>query len=472
MWSGVAGLLAIGLVVLLWANSRRGSDVTFRGRSLRLQVIEAGPEVLEKASLELGTEKTVPLMIDLLSESDSTLKEWRMKLWLKFSPAFRAKHRSWTPVMVLPTQIKVAMAITHIGTEASNTVPALVRLVKKTPFPSSSAFITALSEAGRESAEARRALLELTQTSNPQLTSMVAMELGRFHRGADEIVPALIESMRAQRTMPYNELLALRMLGTKAAPALPEVVRWLADSNGAGNAAAAMTGIGAQSAPALPLLITRAASNQVWAIDCLRQIGPAAFEALPTLRNVAETNRGLVRLMAIAAIGRITGEQAWAAERLAERIDYRPAPGRHETWSPPWNDMRTISIGLGPQETTCWMLGEIGPPARSTVPVLTNVLARTNGWAPIFAARALSMIDSNTTLAVPRLVRVLGDSNDLNVQLAVRVLGEMGPRASAAVPDLERVARRSWRVRREVLAALKKIRPVDAAREPRQRLQP
>jgi hypothetical protein len=450
--------MAAVAVVVLCVTVLRGRQLTYNGRSFERHIELAGSQSIEKAALELGPERTIPLLIEALGRNDGLIKKVRIKLWSKLPASFRQKRVHWTPMPSVSTQYKVATVLMQIGIEASNAVPVLVRLVKTTPYPSSATFIVALGETGRDSRQAREALIMLSSSMNQQLSSLALLELARFPNGVTQIVSMVVSNLESgTASPPHNELLALRMLGTNAASAAPGVLRWLDNPQAKGNAAAALTRLGPGAAVAVPVIGAHA--DEPWAIEALINIGPAASNALPALTNVMRRSYGVTRLLAIAAIGRITGDQGWSGHTIAFHLNRREtfSVGPH-TWSPPWNDMRNISIGLGQEELACWLLGELGPFGRAGVPALTNLLAKTNGWTPIFAARALWMIESNSTLTVPPLVTALNSPrSDIPPQLAARVLGEIGPAAKVAAPDLQRARSRSWKVRREATEALRKI---------------
>jgi HEAT repeat protein len=77
-----------------------------------------------------------------------------------------------------------------------------------------------------------------------------------------------------------------------------------------------------------------------------------------------------------------------------------------------------------------------------------------------FAAEALWKITGKTDVAVPTLVEVLGDANDVEARLlAARVLGRIGPRATQAVPALEKARNDKYDLVREfAVEALQRIK--------------
>lgn len=110
-------------------------------------------------------------------------------------------------------------------------------------------------------------------------------------------------------------------------------------------------------------------------------------------------------------------------------------------------------------------LGEIGPPARSAVPLLAEILAQPENAFKWETIEALGSIHASPDLAVPALTRCLKDTNPRFYVPAAASLAKFGPDALAAVPDLVKLATNDdAAVRNASLWALRAIDPKSAGK--------
>lgn len=80
------------------------------------------------------------------------------------------------------------------------------------------------------------------------------------------------------------------------------------------------------------------------------------------------------------------------------------------------------------------VLGELGPDAKETVPVLIRLLKQRNKWLRVGSLNALKEIGSVEEAAIPILIEVLGRRDFPNRSLVVEVLAILGPKAKSAIP--------------------------------------
>lgn len=438
----------------------------YKGRSFRRVIEMSGPQEIEQAVSELGIEATLPDLIHALKDNDSFIKKIELKVWPALPRSFKSKHLEWMPMPADSTRSKVHSALIYIGPQAEATIPILIRQARKMPFPQNGSILAAISEAGRNSPAAFEYLMEAARDPDERVRSLAALDLSYFTSCADAIVPLLTSNMLAATSAPLNEMHALSMLGTNAAPAAPVVIRFLNENGKPGNWLTALRHAGPGASVAVPALTRLAASNNPLAIEALMNIGPGAREALPVLSNIVANNVGLTRSLAVAAIARVTENPSSAIPDLIDGLQGRWGKrGSEPNWSSPWNDSRLMSIGLNRRETAAWLLGEFGPAGHDAVPALSDALEERNaGWLSLFAARALWLIESNSTLVLPRLMRTLETKNTQEIQIAVRILGEIGPQAAPAEPILRTLRTNEWSrtgsawvIRREINNALRRI---------------
>lgn len=157
---------------------------------------------------------------------------------------------------------------------------------------------------------------------------------------------------------------SLGRLGPRAAPAVPALVDFLAeaDSNlGSPHQASvgALKGIGPEARPALvAALAAPQARTRQGAVEALLQMGPASREAVPAIAKLLEDADVAVRLAAAEAVWRLDRRPQTAvaaATRVLREAGKGPAAGLE----------RAKSV---------YLLGEVGPEARSTTPALLDLL--------------------------------------------------------------------------------------------------
>ena len=108
-------------------------------------------------------------------------------------------------------------------------------------------------------------------------------------------------------------------------------------------------------------------------------------------------------------------------------------------------------------------LGNIQPPPKDAVPVLTALITSRNPKAPISAARALGNMGVAALPAAPALVELLESKSDVDTRTeAAEALGKIGPKAAAtAVAPLTKAAESDqWpKVRKASFEALGEMGP-------------
>jgi HEAT repeat protein len=112
-------------------------------------------------------------------------------------------------------------------------------------------------------------------------------------------------------------------------------------------------------------------------------------------------------------------------------------------------------------------LGDLGRAAQPSVPALIHAaLWDEDPAVRVEAAMALWKIDRKGPLVIPALIEALANNNELICWIAADYLGQIGPEARQAVPALQQVLRRPFKmalIRKGVALALERIDPQAAA---------
>lgn len=277
------------------------------------QLIQLGPKAKEAA----------PAMVEALTNSAFLTHEWALRQKGAVDPLVEAHadslNRHWA--------IQVLQAI---GSASPVVVPALVQTLhapRRGPEP---------DESGYRAAEALR-IISLSDTN---------------------VLPAVIAKLESDPESPEakNSIQVLDGIGAGASAAVPLLIRLLEHTNACAEVVSALCTIGSNSAPAVPALLQHYErlrgddhfAERKWIVITLGRIGPGASQAVPMLNGLISRNQQ--RLDVARALWRIDPQFAQTA------------------------------INTAVQELRFWnidailLLGEIGPAAKSTVPLLLQKL--------------------------------------------------------------------------------------------------
>ncbi len=170
------------------------------------------------------------------------------------------------------------------------------------------------------------------------------------------------------------------------------------------------------------------------AIAVLTDAGPAAREAVPRLEALLKDEHRHVRIHAALALWRIAAQTKPAIAVLTEALRDPDAPHRAEM--------------LG-------KLGELGPAAASSAPVVLSLLSDADPSVRTQAGMAMQRFGA---AAVPSVLPLLDGADPRVRRSACHALGLLGPSAKDAVPKLAALVKDAdAEVRQEVLAALGRI---------------
>jgi hypothetical protein len=149
----------------------------------------------------------------------------------------------------------------------------------------------------------------------------------------------------------------------------------------------------------------------------LGDLGPAAVDALPEVREALNHEEPIVRVHAARALFRIAGaaESANSAEAALPAL--------------------RAALGTYAETTALAALADFGPAGAELAGVLPELMGADDDWTAVRAAIAHWRITGDAGPVVPVLMEH-AEPGDCGIE-AVRRLGEIGPDAAAAVPLLQ-----------------------------------
>ncbi|MFD0201883.1 MULTISPECIES: hypothetical protein [Saccharothrix] len=211
-------------------------------------------------------------------------------------------------------------------------------------------------------------------------------DIGHVVRSLGPLAVGLLPLVRARLRRDSCRgglLLALGELGEAAAPAVPDIVRYLPESG---------------------------------SLNALRALGAHATRAARPLRRLLDHDRDWIAIAAAAALWRVEGDADRVLPTLLSRLDH---PSALE------------------------LIAELGPAAAPHLPALRTLLDRLdpNGWYVVHVAEALWRAAGDAEAALPLLTAAWHNHVHIRVRVA-RCLAEMGHAAAPAAPLLrEELAR-------------------------------
>lgn len=290
-------------------------------------------------------------------------------------------------------------------------------------------------------------------------------------------VPALVEAINnagsGQGEVFRAAASALRQIGR---PAVPALIRALPQARGRAQAAFARLLGDSRSAEVVPVLISALRDEETVvrraSAFALGRIGPRAAAAVPALMTVLSDPQPRVRSAAVRGLRRLgprAKEALPRAVRLLKDEDRMVRSGAAGLLAE-FSDRQTrfavpaLIAALGDDYTyvrtrSAEALASIGPSAQAAVRPLIKILDRASSDRAdlIAAGRALAQIDREAAIAP--LIRTLSSRFAYVRSQTARTLGQLGPKATAALPALERATKdRDPSVAKAAAAAIAKIK--------------
>jgi HEAT repeat protein len=297
------------------------------------------------------------------------------------------------------------------------------------------------------------AAFELAFKSNPEgpeggLASPLQKVRFTAKQEADLLVPILVKGLKAtSESARVGSAGILANLGDAAEPALPALIAALDDpaADVRREVMRALAHFGPKSAAAVPALARLLPTEEdYWRLSfALEHIGPAAHEAMPVLlRTAKETEDGEKRKELLDAAVKIDPKNPELIPMLVAILD-AAKEAKVENAESDENEREKVDERVFAVAT----LGEIGPSAINTLPMLKKVMLEDSYLEPRMAAMIaiIEIAPMEGPDLVPVMVRAVSDwgSSDRYRpgEVVAQLLGRIGPAASPAViPTLRKLA--------------------------------
>ncbi|MGE3806225.1 MAG: HEAT repeat domain-containing protein, partial [Gemmataceae bacterium] len=389
-------------------------------------------------------------------------------------------------------------AIGELGPKAEEAIPALIEAMKKRDNVGLGTMVKGRDDGYAPNSTRESAVWALLQIGPKGKEALARSGLTILLEGLKDKDPSVRD----------HTLTALGQLGPLAKPAIPEMVRCLADPSTSVSHSAqfALQSVGPEAAPAVlaclksdDAKVRRAAGRTIrWMRDL----------PVEPLIEALRSDDPYVRYSAAQALFSLGPQAKPAAAELIKRLSDRElvkAADQHYAEYTVVDTLAAIGVGAVPELTSALQsdelavrsgaaraLGKIGPPAKSAAPALIKLLddkfvgvsleaacalVRVGGdpdrpmkllgellkhevtavrW---HAADACRRIGSKAAPAIPALIQALKDSEAAVRRQAAQALEVQGEAARAAVPELTRLLEDDEFVRRDAARALEAIGP-------------
>jgi len=276
-------------------------------------------------------------------------------------------------------RMKALDAVEALGPGARAAIPALMRALKNDE--TNSPFVaTALGAIDTEGISTP-ALIEALRSESPEMRRFAAFGLSRMGRKAAAAEKALHDGLR-------DGDLAARIAAAEA--------HW--SISGKADEAVDVLRSVLQASPDWPV--------PMWAASALAEMGLAAKAAVPELIACLKSDTGYVASYAAEALGKIGPEAASAAPALAAQLEKHDDDygrvciaralwrvNRSEKSLPVLRDVLQYSRYSTALSEAAEAVGEMGPMARNTVPLLRPLLENRDSSVRKAAAKALGQIE-------------------------------------------------------------------------------
>lgn len=443
----------------------KDADPTVRRRAVKAIIaIRPGPKVMIPLFIKLmedsdpgvhvrvlnafaeAGEAAVPGLIETL-ENDN-VAYWACIVLREMGPA----AKDATPALAKKLQDprpeirrEAVLALGAIGEGANAVVAQIAATLSDEHTRTAATFV--LGELGKIPADAETQVRANAKSEDEFLSTVSLWALTRVHPEDKDLRRQTTEKI-VERLMdqdPYVRVAAARALA--ALPPAPEITLPIlekalrdADATTVHHALDALASLGAPAVPRLVDILEKYKELRVHVVYTLGQMGPAAAPAADALAKLAGDEDVHLATEAALALAKIGPGAKCAVPALSAALQ-KEGTNAH-------------AIVLA--------LGDIGPDAAATEPLLLKGMASKNSSLAVIAAWAFTQTQPRSAKtaakAIPVLVAGLTDPLRETRKVAAEALGDLGPLAREAVPALQKATIDDAKAVREAAAkALKAI---------------
>lgn len=456
----LAGIAVLGLVIAVVLSTGGPPEPTVKGVTLTewLRKTSSRQEVGEGVA-EAGP-AAIPYLIQHVEAKETRWTTAYGRFWPRL-PDFLQK-RLPRPRNLDLIRENALQALREFGGEAKPALPSIIAYLTGTNAPfRKSVTMEAVLSIDRNDPEVAAAFRRFMADPGMRDSATAAIYYTTYY--PDGIISSFLPIELGNSTKPpFNELLAISVMGADAAPAVATLVDGLNDpeirqGNLKGNLLTAISGTGPAAAPAIPALLGMLESSNArergMIAKTLMNMGPVAAAAEQHIGGLLDDEDAGVRAIAAAALVTIGASRDRAIPVLIDCLTNRTSRG--SVGISPIRRYGLDHYGFNTPMTTAWLLGELAPHSEDALPVLKDVLLGDHpGWLKVVVARSIWKLEGDGELVLPVFRTALGDrANEVRV-IACVTLGEMGAVARPAIPDLEAACKLSLNTRSAALEAI------------------
>jgi HEAT repeat protein len=353
-------------------------------------------------------------------------------------------------------------------------VAELLRALKSTDTAERIRAISELGSHRERAASAVAPLAELLKDKSAAVRAHAAQALGEIGAPAKTVIPALAELLKdaepAVRRQAVQALVAIRPGPQVAVPIFVKLLE-AADPAIKVRVLQAMADAGPAAVPGLIEALKNEKAAH-WACLVLRELGPAAKDAAPTLVSMLRTARPEMRREIILTLAAMDSAAAAATPQIAASLD-----DEHTAVAATYALAR---IGRMPAEAevkirnnsrskdtmlatvSMWALAKIHPEDKrlhaQAAELLIARLKDEDPFVRVAAARALAALPPAPEIMVPLWEKTLKDADETTVHHALDALAALG---APVVPRLL-IGLQNEKLRPHILQVLRQIGPAAA----------
>ncbi len=331
-----------------------------------------------------------------------------------------------------------------------------------------------LAGQGAKAAEAVKPIEGLLKDKSAKVRAHALLALGQIGAAAKDSVPAMAASLKdPDENVRRTALLAIRAIHPGPKVMVPILGKLLEDADPAiqGRICNAIAEAGAEAVPGLIEALTNEKAA-FWALIILRDIGPAAKEAVPAITEKLKDKRPEIRREAVLTLGAMGSEAAAPAvpqiAALLSGADEHAGTAATfvlgELGQIPKDVEATIRANTKSKDqmlstASLWALAKVHPEdkqlRKETAEVLVARLKDKDQFVRVGAARALASLPPAPEITAPIWENAMKDADETTVRYAMDALAALG---APAVPRLID-ALRFEKFRADVAYALGRIGP-------------
>jgi HEAT repeat protein len=366
-------------------------------------------------------EAIVPALTDALAGGTEPGKERAAKALERLGPGARAEAARLLVGRLRDPEhspsLNAGLALAKLGKEGL--VPLRAALKHRSEGVRSRAAFCL----GQMRAEAREAVPDLAgrlKDGNLEVRVEAALALRRVGDGKVDVLPTVLEGLRGRGYIRLATAHGLRELGPEAEKAIPTLRALLADKDRYARSAA-LHGLIVVGPPSIPMLVKALepgpAVVRTGALGALAGMGPKARPALGAVRAVLNDPDQGVKVGAGWALYKIEGKAEPAVRALTEQLKDANMFRRHNA---------------------AGFLGRMGPDGAAAIPALRAALR--DKKAGVSSSAVCDALSRMGPAAVPVLIEALGDvkneQRQIDAQSALRQMGKPAvPALSALLKD-------------------------------------